>query len=198
MKTKIYTKGGDLGQTSLFGGPRVSKSHAALEAYGTIDELNALLGLSLATSTNETLLCETSLRETLLKIQNDLFSIGSHLACADEKWRSQLPALNDNCITNLENEIDSMTVTLPELREFILPGGDEVAAFLHVARTVCRRAERATVLFYEQAVPHTPVSDEHSTKYIVKYLNRLSDFLFVAARFVNFKTNITEPKWKKP
>lgn len=188
MKTKIYTKGGDHGQTSLFGGPRVSKAHAALEAYGTVDELNAHLGLAIQSlSSTEKLLCKT-----LLQIQNDLFSIGSHLACHDEKWRHKLPPFSDNQITDLEKQIDEMTLNLPELREFILPGGDPSAALLHVARTVCRRAERATVRFYEENTA------EKAPEFIVKYLNRLSDYLFVAARFVNFKTSTEETKWKKP
>lgn len=203
MKTKIYTKTGDLGQTSLFGGPRVSKSNAVLEAYGTIDELNALLGLAieiLSNSNSKNTSNIKSLAKSLLQIQNDLFSIGSHLACAEKKWRDKLPTLDNKRIADFESEIDLMTNTLPELKEFILPGGVHGAALLHVARTVCRRAERATVSFYEETqAESTPGHKQDSTQeFIIKYLNRLSDFLFVAARFVNFENHIEDTKWKKP
>lgn len=190
MKTKIYTKGGDHGLTSLFGGPRVSKSHEALNAYGTIDELNACLGLCL----NHLPTAEVHLAELLSRVQNELFTIGSHLACADESWRDKLPSLKKLRVDLLENQIDVMTDSTPELREFILPGGHIAATHLHLARTVCRRAERATVAFSELA---GQVSQDTMLPIII-YLNRLSDFLFVAARFVNFKTLTKEVTWTKP
>ncbi|MEQ1665396.1 MAG: cob(I)yrinic acid a,c-diamide adenosyltransferase [Bdellovibrionales bacterium] len=190
--TKIYTKGGDLGQTSLIGGARVSKSDIRLEAYGTVDELNAQLGFCLAQINDAEQI--KPLYDTLKIIQNDLFAVGSHLACSDAKLRQSLPPLPEKQISVLESEIDNMTANLPELRDFILPGGHLVASALHVARTVCRRAERNTMALVES---NNGLPREISEP-IIKYLNRLSDYLFVSSRFVNFKTQMPETKWKKP
>ncbi len=228
MKTKIYTKGGDTGQTSLFGGPRVSKANPLLDGYGTVDELNAHMGLAIGHLPPN----ENHLSATLLEIQNDLFVVGSHLACGDDSFRDKLPPLREARILDLEKKIDQMTDTLPELKEFILPGGALCASHLHVCRTVCRRAERAVIAAFAKANAgengvvggHTEKGASgstdrgssgstdakgandfadgkelnHASEVIVKYLNRLSDFLFVAARFVNFNAKAHETKWKKP
>jgi cob(I)alamin adenosyltransferase len=193
MKTKIYTKSGDLGETSLFGGPRVSKAHSSIEAYGNVDELNAVLGLARATLNAESVKNKNleSLSEKLFHIQNELFTVGSHLACADEKLRDHLPPLDALKVEQLESDIDKMNDKMPELREFILPGGHLLASQLHLARTVCRRAERSVVSSTEK-----PLSE--SLALVVTYLNRLSDYLFVVARYANHLTDTPEIKWKKP
>jgi cob(I)alamin adenosyltransferase len=191
MKTKIYTKVGDKGQTSLLGGAKVSKADARLDAYGTIDELNAAIGVALAEVTVNFQL--RTMASTLEKNQHLLFVAGSQLACADEKLRKKLPALPAEAVTHLESAIDELETHLPELKEFILPGGSRGAALLHVARTVCRRAERHVVqLASGKKKPSAVVVD------IVKYLNRLGDFLFVAARFANVENKTPETKWIKP
>lgn len=181
---KIYTKTGDKGTTQLIGGPRVSKAHPQVIAYGTLDELNAHLGLVAALNTQHK---NHPLMGPLLQIQNDLFVIGSQLACADESFRPQLPNLPSDRLPAIESWIDEMTSQLPELKQFILPGGSPSASAMHLARTVCRRAEReliATNLSWSEP--------------FVMYLNRLSDALFVAARFLNYLENIGDIPWKKP
>ena len=165
---KIYTKTGDNGETSLFGGKRVKKYHVSIQAYGTVDELNSWIGLlkdSLQTSINEI---------SLGNIQDNLFVIGSHLASGeDEKLISKLPSLTDSAIKELENAIDSMQKNLPEMKNFILPGGHVLSSYCHIARCVCRRAERLTIEINEQI---------HVNPKIIQYLNRLSDYLFVLSR----------------
>jgi cob(I)alamin adenosyltransferase len=191
MKTKIYTKVGDQGQTSLLGGEKVSKADLRLSTYGTIDELNANLGVAL---------CEVianyqlrSIAVVLEKNQHLLFVVGSHLACADDDLRSKLPQLPKDIVTHLEAAIDEAENHVPELKDFILPGGSHPAAILHVCRTVCRRAERDLVRFLEaEKKPQDIFKD------ILMYLNRLGDYLFVAARFVNVEQKSPETKWVKP
>ena len=180
---KIYTKTGDDGSTGLIGGSRVRKSDPRIDCYGTVDELNAAIGLAAVT-------CDPSIRPNLLAVQNDLFVIGSHLAAPDGRIpvNSNWPSLDDAIITRLEMQIDTAEAELPQLRQFILPGGSETAARLHFARTVCRRAERLLVEFSLDR-PVSPL--------ILTYLNRLSDWLFVHARFSNHLAGVADVPWKK-
>ncbi len=198
MKTKIYTKTGDRGETSLLGGERVLKSDRRLNAYGTIDELNATLGLALAEVASVYQL--KSVAEAIEKNQNVLFVVGSHLACSDEAMRSHIPALRPEFIVSLETAIDELEKDLPELKEFILPGGARAAATLHLSRTVCRRAEREIMAYLDfaradgTAAAGLPADLENL---IVGYMNRLGDYLFVAARKANYGLNTPETKWQK-
>jgi cob(I)alamin adenosyltransferase len=177
---KIYTKTGDEGETGLFGGPRVSKDHPRVEAYGAVDELNAVLGL---------VRCETSgepLDLLLAKIQNELFDLGAELASPqpDRVGTRRITAVQTAA---LESAIDEHEAGLPPLKAFILPGGCRAAALLHVARTVCRRAERRVVTLGER---------EAVAGDVVIYLNRLSDLLFVLARFVNHTAGGGDVPWQ--
>ena len=180
---KIYTKTGDDGTTGLIGGSRVRKSDPRLECYGTIDELNATLGLA-------AVVLDGSLKEAVTQVQNDLFVIGSHLATPDAApaTKAALPSIDEQMVTHLEMQIDAAEAQLPALRNFILPGGTESAARLHVARTICRRAERLLVDFSMDR-PVFPI--------IVTYLNRLSDWLFVHARLANHRSGVADVVWKK-
>lgn len=186
---KIYTRTGDDGTTGLFGGRRVSKADARIECYGTADELNAALGLAAAGA-------ETGsspfpgLVEKLARIQNELFVVGAILATPPDDTRrlAQVAALDPSSVARLETEIDAADAELPPLRNFILPGGVETAARLHLARTICRRAERVLVHFAEDH-PTDPV--------ILHYLNRLSDWLFVYARWCNHRFGQEEIPWVK-
>ncbi len=182
-KVKIYTKTGDDGTTGLVGGSRVNKDDIRLEAYGTVDELNAVLGLLRSMSLNEPEI------KLLITIQNKLFNIGSRLA-SDEKGEGYTAslAITADDIQYLENAIDRYESELPELRNFILPGGDQVSAQCHVARTVCRRAERRVISFAGQTEIH------QST---IKYLNRLSDLLFVLSRKLAIDNGTAEVSWEK-
>lgn len=187
----IYTKTGDKGETGLFGGKRVPKTDPRIESYGTIDELNAVIGVVLAGNAEGAVGadCEDTVRATLEQIQAHLMVIASHLATPynpAEDVPSTLPAFETAWIAGLEEQIDAMEAELPQLTNFILPGGSPVGAQLHVARTVCRRAERAVV-----ALTQTEEIDLG----LLQYLNRLSDYLFVAARFDNHKKNIPETPW---
>lgn len=180
--TKIYTKGGDKGTTALGGGQRVPKDDLRVTVYGTVDELNSQIGVALAMG-----LCER-LAEALMQIQNELFDLGSDLCFLEEdKGKWPIPQIEERHVTKLEALIDEMTAVVGPLENFILPGGSLGAAQLHVARTVCRRAEReASTLAREQGVgPH-----------VLSYLNRLSDALFVMARFENHQRGVPEPLWK--
>ncbi len=170
--TRIYTKTGDDGTTGLIGGKRVHKDAARIEAYGEIDELNAVIGVVCSSSLPE------RVRRILGRVQDDLFSIGADLALPGgmERGRWGVPPLQDEDITALESEIDACQSLLPELRRFILPGGSAPGAMLHLARTVARRAERRCV-----ALAHAEPVDAQ----IIRYLNRLSDLCFVLARYVN-------------
>ena len=181
---KIYTKTGDSGETGLFDGTRVSKHSPRVEAYGDVDELNALLGLSLAFIRED-----EALRACLLTIQRDLFVVGAHLAdptARVEAKRGDKARLSEEKVAQLEHWIDHFEDELPALRQFILPGGSKGGATLHHARTVCRRAERRIVeLSHHIEVPTL----------LITYMNRLSDFLFVAARLENLRRNRPEIPW---
>lgn len=176
---KIYTRTGDLGQTSLFGGARVAKNDARIESYGTIDELNSVIGVARATWPEST---EDAL---LHQVQTDLFEIGAHLA---SPGTSRFPGVELARIEALEQAIDAMEAELTPLRSFILPGGSLAAAHLHVARTVCRRAERLVVGLGD---------DSDATRSTIQYLNRLSDYLFVAARFANRRHGVDDVPWSR-
>jgi len=179
---KIYTKNGDTGLTDLIGAQKISKNHERLHAYGTVDELNAIIGgILLHIPDNETLIANE-----IHMIQNDLFDIGSCLARVDQR-KVSLP-LNQRVI-QIEQAIDQMTQPLPQLKGFILPSGHTGTVFSHMARTVCRRAERQVVGFIEQLEP-----DLRSDNYYIvqKYLNRLSDFLFTLARYINYRSGVVE------
>ncbi|NNF05578.1 MAG: cob(I)yrinic acid a,c-diamide adenosyltransferase [Candidatus Eisenbacteria bacterium] len=178
---KIYTKTGDAGQTGLFGGDRVTKTHPRLEAYGALDELNAHLGLAIVS-------CSEENAKYLKEVQSRLFDIGSHLATPSSatKAKTILPPLEIECIEIMEKKIDELEDDLPPMKNFILPGGNELAARLHVARAVCRRAERAVVGMKYQTEMH-PL--------IIPYLNRLSDYLFVLSRAAVIQAGDEEIPW---
>ena len=177
---KIYTRTGDDGSTGLIGGSRVGKDDAAIECYGTVDELNAAIGVVVAVADAES-------GEWLRQVQAELFTIGSHLATPAGATRAaSLPVIEGGWVTRLEQQIDAAEATLPPLRNFILPGGTELAARLHVARTVCRRAERLLVATARQR-PTDPL--------IITYVNRLSDWLFVQARRANHKAGVADVPW---
>ncbi len=180
---KIYTKTGDKGETSLFGGERVWKNNLRIECYGTVDELNAILGIALTEIKNKEII------DVLNKIQNELFVVGSDLATPKKETGNQpnVPRISKEHIERLEKQIDSFDSRLPELRNFILPGGSKGASTLHLGRTVCRRAERLVVHL---------VNEEKISEEIVVYLNRLSDLLFVLSRFENFTSKIEDICWK--
>lgn len=183
MSQKIYTKTGDAGQTSLIGGTKVPKSHIRINAYGTVDELNAFVGLL------GDQLADMHGREMLREIQDRLFTIGSTLACDPHKEIAlKIPDLHESDILLLENEIDSMNEILPEMKSFILPGGHVAVSTAHICRTVCRRAERLIVELDKTEPLEQPL--------IIKYLNRLSDYLFVLARFTGHLLGIAEIPWK--
>ncbi len=177
---KIYTKTGDDGLTMLFGGGRVPKHHLRIEAYGTVDELNAHLGL-IADEIGI-----KSDRNFLLEIQKNLFTLGAILATNPEKKNAKPPNLSTEEVEKLEKKIDHYTTLLPELKHFILPGGHKVASYCQIARTVCRRAERRIVALNEK-VPVNSIC--------ILYINRLSDFLFVLARYIVLQKGGEEIKW---
>jgi len=178
---KIYTKTGDTGQTGLIGGTRVSKADLRIEAYGTVDELNSYIGLVRDQAVNQ------KRQAILLEIQDRLFTIGSALAADPEKSKMKIPDLKLTDITLLEEAIDTMTSALPELRNFILPGGHQSISFTHVARCVCRRAERLSIALQER---------EFVADLVGKYLNRLSDYLFTLCRAMHQDLQIEETPWK--
>jgi len=188
---KIYTKTGDQGRTRLVDGRECSKASLRVESYGSVDELNSTLGFvlhSLRAAKNSTL---ANLGNQIESIQNQLFTVGSHLACEKEETRKMLPAFEERWIQALEHAIDGMTAQLPELKDFILPGGSESASLLHMARTVCRRAERGVVALIEKG------HHEDENHRALRYLNRLSDHLFVAARYANQAVQVPDQIWKK-
>jgi len=181
MSSKIYTKTGDSGKTSLIGGTKVPKSHIRIQTYGTVDELNAFTGLL------KDQLSDAHSRELLLEIQDRLFTIGSVLACDPEKEIAlRIPDLKESDVLLLENEIDQMNAKLPEMKSFILPGGHVSVSAAHICRTICRRAERQIVELGEK---------EHVQPLIIKYLNRLSDYFFVLARWIGHLLGAEETKW---
>ena len=183
MALKIYTKTGDLGKTSLIGGTKVPKSHVRIDTYGTVDELNSYIGLV------GDYFEDAISRKTLKEIQDRLFTIGSSLACDPDREPSmKIPDLNESDITFLEREIDRMNEVLPTMKSFILPGGHVAVSTTHVARCVCRRAERCCVNMKEHDLFVEPL--------VIKYLNRLSDYLFVLSRYISHNSGITEVKWQ--
>ncbi|HVK83003.1 MAG TPA: cob(I)yrinic acid a,c-diamide adenosyltransferase [Kofleriaceae bacterium] len=182
---RVYTKGGDKGETSLIGGERVPKDDARLDCYGTVDELNATLGLvrvALASSA-----AGPHLLPIIARVQNELFNLGSVLAAPDPERRAKLPAIAARHVDGLERDIDAVNDDLPPLTSFVLPGGGAASASFHLARTVCRRAERLVV----GLARHADIGGDLP----VQYLNRLSDALFVWGRWCAFKDGQPEPLW---
>ena len=179
--TKIYTKTGDAGTTALGGGQRVAKDAPRIEAFGTVDELNSAIGVALAGGLEPTLAAE------LARVQNELFHLGSDLCVLEEdKAKRPVPRIEERHVRALEEAIDRMTAELGPLENFILPGGSEGAARLHLARTVCRRAERLVVAL---------ARDEAIGEHVLRYLNRLSDALFVMARWENRHRGVDDVIW---
>jgi cob(I)alamin adenosyltransferase len=184
---KIYTKTGDTGTTALFGGTRVTKHHIRIESYGTVDELNSHIGLIRDQDINQLY------KNVLIEVQDRLFTVGAILATPPENeiLKNGQPRLNINRISDsdilfLENEIDTMDTSLPQMTHFVLPGGHTTVSYCHIARCVCRRAERLVVHLHELE----PTDEE-----VIKYLNRLSDYLFVLARKLSFELEAEEVKW---
>jgi cob(I)alamin adenosyltransferase len=177
---KIYTKKGDAGETSLLGGTRVPKHHLRIEAYGTLDELNSWMGLL----KDQPL--ATAYRDLLKEIQDNLFTLGSHLAADPDANRMRLPEIGPGAVETLERSIDEMELSLPQLQNFVLPGGHPANSTAHVARCVCRRAERLVVHLHE-ASPQPAVA--------LQYLNRLSDWLFTFAREMSRLAGAEETPW---
>ena len=198
--TKVYTKTGDSGTTSLFGGKRVDKNSARIRAYGEVDELNSLIGVIVSdlrhsgeqsdsrTDSGQARMTDQKLviNKKLLRIQTELFVLGANLATPSDV-KTKVPKITKRHIKRLEEEIDSWSDKLPKLRNFILPGGSTIGSKLHLARTVARRAERSIVNLTAQ---------EKINKNILPYINRLSDWFFVMARYVNKQENISEKVWK--
>jgi cob(I)alamin adenosyltransferase len=183
MAMKIYTKTGDLGKTSLIGGTKLPKSHIRIETYGTVDELNSYIGLL------GDHLIDAHTKQVLREIQDRLFTIGSSLACdPDKEPKMKMPDLKESDIVFLEQEIDQMNDLLPAMKFFILPGGHISISTAHIARCICRRAERCCVNMVEQELFVDAV--------VIKYLNRLSDYLFMVARFVGMQLDVAEIAWK--
>jgi cob(I)alamin adenosyltransferase len=179
--SKIYTKTGDKGTTSLIGGTRLPKDHIKIEAYGSVDELNAWIGVLADAPENKN-------RNVFLKeIQDRLFTIGAELASEPEQNKKKLPELFESDIEVLEKEMDAYNEVIPTLRAFVLPGGHPLVSFAHVARTVCRRSERQII---------TLSHNEDVNPLIIKYLNRLSDYLFVLSRKITQEQNAPEIAWK--
>lgn len=182
MALKIYTKTGDKGTTSLIGGTKVLKSHIRIESYGTVDELNSWIGVIWDHISDE------KSRNGLRQVQDRLFTIGSSLACDPEKEpKLKIPDLRKGDVEFLEKEIDRMNESLPEMRSFILPGGQPAVSFAHVARCVCRRAERICVGMNAEGMEVEPL--------VLQYLNRLSDYLFTIARLITHLTGSEEIRW---
>jgi cob(I)alamin adenosyltransferase len=181
---KIYTKGGDKGETGLFGGERVPKNSVRIEAYGTVDELNSFIGLTITEVKSE------EIRELLTVIQNQLFTVGSDLATPinEKNKKYDIPRVEESFFKNAEDQIDKFDAQLEPLKQFILPGGTKSAAFLNICRTICRRAERRVVALK---------AGEQINENIVIFLNRLSDLFFVLARFENMISKIPDVIWKK-
>jgi cob(I)alamin adenosyltransferase len=179
---KIYTRRGDRGETDLFGGGRVAKDHLRVAAYGEVDELNSCVGIAAAATRQD------DLRALLQRIQNTLFDLGAHLATPDaaRREKADIPGASVEDIEELEGKIDQLEGELAPLKNFILPGGTEVAAALHLARTVCRRVERSAVALDR---------DEPLDERVLRYINRLSDLLFVLARVENVRAGVSDVEW---
>lgn len=182
---RVYTKGGDKGETSLIGGERVSKADPRLECYGTIDELNAVIGLVVEALTTSQ--AGSHLTPILRRVQNELFNLGCELATPDAERRAKLPRIEARHVEALERDIDAVNDDLPPLTSFVLPGGGWASAYFHLARTVCRRAERIVVGMGE--------AEDIGGDMPVQYLNRLSDALFVWGRWSALKDGKPEPTW---
>ena len=183
MAMKIYTKTGDLGKTSLIGGTKVPKSHIRIDTYGTVDELNSYIGLV------SDHLTDAHTKVLLKEIQDRLFTVGSSLACdPDKEPLMKIPDLKETDINLLEKEIDAMNDVLPAMKSFVLPGGHVAVSTAHVARCVCRRAERCCVNMQEQEM--------FVDSLVIKYLNRLSDYLFVLSRYIGYLMQVAEIPWK--
>lgn len=178
---KIYTKTGDKGTTALFGGERVSKADARIEAYGTVDELNSHMGLLRDQEVNE------KRKDELILIQNKLFVIGAMLATVPGNTSVKIPMLNESDVQMLETSIDAMDKLLPPMRSFVLPGGHVSVSVGHLARTVCRRTERLVVAL---------AGSEEVDPLVIRYLNRLSDYLFVLCRQMAMELRVEEVPWK--
>jgi cob(I)alamin adenosyltransferase len=180
---KIYTKAGDQGKTSLIGGTRVPKSHIRIESYGTVDELNSFIGLL------NDLVVDEKINADLKEIQDRLFTVGSSLACDPEKESAlRIPDLKEEDILRLENAMDAMNEVLAPMKSFIIPGGHQAISTAHIARCVCRRAERWCVNMQEE--------DLFVETLVVKYLNRLSDYLFTLARYIGHLNGVADLPWK--
>ncbi len=183
MAMKIYTRTGDKGNTSLIGGTKVPKSDLRIEAYGTVDELNSCIGLC------KDLVQDETAKTLLQEIQDRLFTIGSSLACDPVKEpKMKIPDIKETDVDLLEKEMDRMNETVPAMKNFILPGGHPTLSHLHIARCVCRRAERCVVRLVNDTDGHEDL--------IIKYLNRLSDYLFVLSRYVGHLLGIPEIAWR--
>ena len=183
MALKIYTKTGDLGKTSLIGGTKVPKSHLRIESYGTVDELNSYIGLV------SDMIIDNESKIILKEIQDRLFTVGSSLACdPDKEPLMKIPDLKEQDVELLEKQIDKMNEVLPVMKFFILPGGHPAISTAHVARCVCRRAERLCVNMQEHELFVDPL--------VIKYINRLSDYLFVLARYIGHLLQVEEIAWK--
>lgn len=181
--SKIYTKTGDKGNTTLIGGTKVPKSHLRIDAYGTVDELNSYIGLC------RDLLTDEHSRSLLRQIQDRLFTIGASLACDPEKEpKMHIPDLIETDVTLLENEMDRMNESVPPMKNFILPGGHPTLSHLHIARCICRRAERCCVRLQQETTTIIPP--------VLQYINRLSDYLFVLARYTGHLLKVEEIAWK--
>lgn len=194
---RIYTKTGDKGETSLFGGKRVPKNDLRIETYGTVDELNCLLGII------RSMRISKKLDSILRKVQDDLFVLGADLASPEEKDGLVVPRIGDNQIADLEKVIDELEPKLHPLKNFIFPGGTPPAAYLHLARAVCRRAERRAVSL-SRAKPirsnsprRVACGDLRTISMAIVYLNRLSDLLFILARWANKEAGAEEPTWRQ-
>ena len=184
MKSNLYTRTGDMGTTALVGGQRISKSATRLEAYGTVDELNSWLGLLTATPG----MPDDDLK-LLTTVQHRLFNLGAYLATPVEPGQMpQVNGLSRKAVNNLERAIDRLDIATPALKSFILPGGTQLAAMTHIARTVCRRAERRVITLAEQEYVDTD---------LVRYLNRLSDYLFTLARYLNHLQGVKDTPWQQ-
>ena len=181
---RVYTRGGDKGETSLIGGERVSKADARLDCYGTADELNAVIGLCVEALAQSA--ARDHLTPILRRVQNELFNLGCELATPDPELRAKLPRIEQRHIDALERDIDAVNDDLPALKSFVLPGGGWASAYFHLARTVCRRCERLVVGL---------AAEEYVGELAVQYLNRLSDALFVWGRWCALKDGKDEPLW---
>ena len=197
---KIYTKAGDLGSTSLIGGTRVPKSHIRIESYGTVDELNSFIGLL------SDLVSNADIKIVLKEVQDRLFTVGSSLACDPDKEPSlKIPDLKEEDIAYLESLMDKMNEVLEPMKSFILPGGHQAISTAHIARCVCRRAERWCVNLQEEDLFVEPMVIKYLNRLsdylfvepmVIKYLNRLSDYLFVLSRYIGHLNGVPDSPWK--